>query len=1692
MKKIAIITILLLSILEGYTQARQRYRIRIDDLKLRVTRNVKNRTSSNVHVRIRFSDGSEESVYDRQIRDDYNEPGFNYNVVRDKQPIGIRITGFINYSSTGDAEFAAYLPITNGCLRNGFHIYRHSGLNPSFQFNYSSKPLIYIDQPTNTTVGYDDPFRVAINFNNSPRFSSSLYNWEYQIVETGTPRRRNWLSVPNVGIVVNQQGRRVISVQPSRFLGPDVIGKRIYFRVRTCGITTRRRNPNTSENVVFYDIIPSAPHILSRTPSNPKCYDGNDGTVRLRLDRQLENGEQLSITSTNGNFPGTYVNLTRADFDPDNSILITGLKAGSYKIDLFGFYRGFNTFIGGSQHYTNVTLYNPNPIEFSVDKTDVFCYNGNDGEVRITANGGRSGRFQYVFKNVNDTSPIQESDWQNFTNTGSWPSYQATQTIGNLIEGKYKVRIRDINGCEAKDVIRNSSGAIVGLGAISEKEIEVKQPDKALKVDFTFKKEPTGFGFSDGQIVAHITGGTPLSGNRYNYTWTHEKNGIVTNWTNFTEETVAGEEGWFVTLQNGIDGNYSLTVTDANHSAATNKNGCTVINATNKLTEPEQLTVTIRRTNPISCNPSNTFGNTADDGELEAIAMGGIKFNPLIDGKYEYEYTWKKKDASGNYQIITGENGNILSNREEGEYAVNIKDKNGVIVGTYINNVLDTAQDATFNLTPPDLLTISYTKQDVFCHNGTDGAIDVTINGGTGNYTIKWSNNKDVEDIDNLTAGSYTITVTDEKGCQAQETIQIEQPDNPLKIDYQFFEPTFAGATNGWIEATVTGGTPLDSGEYTFIWKDSSGNDLQASVTSTVTSAGYVLRLTGLGEGIYNLTIQDKNYPLAIDKPNCTIIESTYALDDPEPLQAFIRINNPISCNGSNIYGDPFSDGELEVFASGGIKLQPTQNSGLSYFYTWKKETSPGVWTELTSQTTNIASGLGEGNYAVNIKDANGIVLGEYQNNVLVQEKDIIQEIKEPELLEVAIKLQHAYCIGGSDGWAEAVVKGGTAPYTYEWEDGRTTSFISDLAKGTYKLRVKDARDCNVDIEVLIEEPKQPISITFSEFATPSTKDASDGWIKAEIEGGTPTTSGTYTYYWQDESGNLLNAQTTAQFINNKFEIILNGIPKGNYFLTIEDANYTIATTKNGCTRLDEEFNLYDPIEATISVETTISCNQNNTFNNPFSDGALKVVVTGGLPFTTGAPYKYIWKKENSAGVYEDLGVNNAILSNISDGNYALNVEDSRGIVIGEYSSLNLISPTDELFTFEEPELLTVALTATEISCDAGNDGTATVEIFGGIPPYTIEWSNQQTTPTATGLIATNYVVFVTDARGCQATGNITLSPPGGIVIDTLVKNDPSCFKGNDGEISLQISGGVTPYTYAWGSGETTTSLSNLTAGNYIFTLKDANGCNAVVEFTLNDPEEITIDLGEDKVLCNGQSYLLNGAIEDANAKYEWTSDNGFSSDQSEVEITREGTYTITAISENGCVASDTVIVTYRDLNIDAELIMSSQAYVNEEVVIFNGSDHDPESFEWILPENTVVVEERANSIVVKFTEVKNYEIGLISKQGECSQATYKTIVIEEANQIIDEGDNPPPFIESFTISPNPNSGVFETYVKLADPSKIAIRIFNIQGELMKKREMEALLDEHQTQFNVSMSSGMYIVVLETPKQTQVKRMIVN
>ncbi|CAA0231371.1 Protein of unknown function precursor containing a C-terminal secretion signal. Putative adhesin [Tenacibaculum maritimum] len=1567
----------------------------------------------------------------------------------------------------------------------------HTGLWNS-KFNVKIYPILTINPPGEAN---SFPVEDDIVLTSHTGFKTSEYNWKYSF------DGYNWVDM----YAFNGAASIKLNAQEIGDFDASLNhGRTIYFKQSACGYDS---------DIVKYKIRRSAPHITSVNTTNTTCYDEKDGSVKINFDRGLEPNERLSITiedldKIEGYVDGvpTYEIVSSSSnvvLASDNSYTFNkdigkGLGKGRFRVILAGggtiAYNGdkWNTYTESPTHQATFTINKPSPVEFTATHTNVWCYGGSDGTIIIKAKGGKIlEKYKYLLRKQGDESPVLESDWVEFENlstfTGTFPNvvYEATEVITGKPAGNYTLQIKDANNCIAKEI--KKVGNVIELGREIVKEIIITEPENPLEIVFVDEKQPTAFGFSDGRIRAQITGGTSLPNGKYNFTWTHESGRKWTTFTDFVHTT----DGWYLTLENAIQGTYSLTVTDANYTDADTKKGCMIANASYTLNEPFKLNVAIEETNVISCNRKNAYDDPFSDGELTAIASGGVPFSPLIQGKYAYKYTWKKKDRSGVYQIIPNETGDTLRNQEAGEYAVNIKDANGIIIGNYRNNTLTTPTDVTYNLEEPELLKIQYTKQNVFCYQGADGAINTTITGGTGTYTTQWNTGATSENISNLEAGIYTVMVTDGRGCQVQETIEIEQPKTPIEVHYNFFEPTFAGATNGWIQATITGGTPLNDGAYTYGWTDASGNDLNAQVTAQINSNNYILTLNGIGEGTYKLTIQDKNYPSAIDDINCSIVKSEYTIKDPEVLQVAMKLVKPISCNNSNAYGDPSSDGILEAVAGGGVMLQPNENNGLPYYYTWKKETSPGVWTILTSQTTNIATGLNGGNYAVNIKDANGVVLGVYKDNVLVTPTDVTYHLEEPTLLELSFEKQDVHCYEGSDGWAKTIIKGGIAPYIIEWENKSDDVLISNLTKGAYTVAVTDSRGCQATGTVLISQPEKPISINFTAFATPTVGGVADGWVNAEIEGGTVFPNGSYTYYWQNETGEILNTQTQTDIVDGKFQIQLNNISKGIYYLTIQDANYITATSKEGCTYVEKEFVLYDPIEAIIAIEKPISCNQNNTFSNPYGDGSLRATITGGLPFSVGQDYKYTWKKKDGSGIYQDIHQNSSIVTSLSAGAYALNVEDSRGVVIGVYDSLELTSATDVLYTFREPELIALSLSATEISCDAGNDGTATVAISGGVPPYDIQWSNGQSTLKATNLIAGNHLVFVTDARGCEAAGNITIEQPGGLSIKVNTKN-PTCYNSSDGAISLDIIGGVPPYTYSWSSGEQTTNLTGLHEGRYIFSLTDANGCKVFEEVKLENPAPITIDLGADKTLCKGQEYVLDASIDVPNVTYEWTSENGFVSDEALITVTEEGTYTVTVTSSLGCIGTDSVAVIYSDRQIAAEFLMSSQAYINEDVVVFHTSNPAPESFEWVFSEGVTIIEEKENTVVMRFAEKGTYKVGLLTNVGDCVQELYKNIVIEENTELPNLGDTKTPFIEAFNISPSPNTGNFKTKVSLAEPSAISLRFFNTQGEFIKQHKPIEVLEEYDIPFNMNLASGMYILVLETAKQTQVKRMIVK
>jgi hypothetical protein len=222
--------------------------------------------------------------------------------------------------------------------------------------------------------------------------------------------------------------------------------------------------------------------------------------------------------------------------------------------------------------------------------------------------------------------------------------------------------------------------------------------------------------------------------------------------------------------------------------------------------------------------------------------------------------------------------------------------------------------------------------------------------------------------------------------------------------------------------------------------------------------------------------------------------------------------------------------------------------------------------------------------------------------------------------------------------------------------------------------------------------------------------------------------------------------------------------------------------------------------------QTNVSCNDG-------SDGSATVSVSGGT-----APYTYSWSPS---------GATTATATGLNPGYNTVTVTDAN------------LCEASHIFTITHPsQLSTSAQSQTNVSCNGGSDGSATVSVSGGSAPYTYSWSpSGGTGATATGLSPGYNTVTVKDANLCEATHVFTITHPSQLSTSAQSQTNVSCNGGSDGSATVSVLGGTHPYTYSWSpSGGTAATATGLTAESYTVTVSDANLCETTQTFTITQP----------------------------------------------------------------------------------------------------------------------------------------------------------------------------------------------------------------------------------------------------------------
>lgn len=1545
---------------------------------------------------------------------------------------------------------------------------------------------IYLPQPSlqDSYVCENDPIEL-----------SNGYHWQYQLVKT--TGITEWINFPQ-----EYQGRRLLYIKLNELLINESDFENLNeVRFRTGFDFEINPGDETFENYppgwlkpITYTYLPCSPELQNTEWTDETCFDKKDGSVTLTFENNVdqENGSEMRYYIIQGDPDNYNENLKEApptgqSYDevrfsppsPDNPDGLgyltptndgTGNYSGTYG-ELEGGFTDTNGIYFDSIDYFIIYQevdYTKSPVEVkSGEKTGKFTIRGpseikintievsqpecpdDSGSVIITASGGG-------YNGTNATLEYGKND-------GTDINWQDSNEFSNLSDGGYTfiIRNKDNTSCSK-----------------TSETYTIESP-----VNVTFNSSPTGFTSSDtskdGSIRVTYTGGSFADSN-----FTLQKLNTNTNsFENFTDSnltfihdtsnkqldyqklavgtyrirvsygncsavssnliitiepkpTAVGATAQQITCFNSADGSVSVTVSDfesnykyqwfldntpldtpqtssSNTQSLSNLNvgGTYVLRVgVGRLSDADfalsdnynEVTFPLDNPTQVAINTTPTPTNASCNGD----ANGSIALD--LSGGTSYQYTFDKINW-------IDFNGTTITGLSFGSYSLTIRNQNGC-----------ESQTLTVLIDQPDVLIVTEDdtlRQNVTANGGDNGAIFINEPiGGTVPYQYIWSGtlvsdgssySNNIKNIENLFAGTYSLTVTDDKGCSITlPSIEIIQP-GPLDINTPpaIITPISCfGETTGRIDAQYDG-TP----DFSFVWYNQNGDILKSSADDFIDK---------LPAGDYYYTIEDAT--------DAAMKTSTIITIDPAPD----AINATITTNGTCL---GFQTGSISFSnVTGG-----TLATGENYAYTITNNDTGDSFTN-ASPAPFTFDALQAGTYTVIVEDSNTCQF--MATNISVVTFPVINW---DEQNTITFNISES---GKTDGVISPVFTNGAPPFSYSWSGPNgfteTTKDITNLEEGVYTVTVTDTNFCTTSQSFNITEPGELV-VTLEQIGASDCNGDDSGALEAKAQGGILN----YTYQWfQSINGNDI-------VLDNEDSFLITDLPPGAYFARVTDAN--------GVVKSSNTIQIVEPdiLEATLISKTDVLCNGEQT-------GAIEITVVGGTE-----PYELYWNQE--------LSTQN--LNNLPAGQYSFLVVDA-----------NDCSDTLEV-TIDGPAnpLAIENLIVTNASEYQATDGSIALEIIGGAPDYTIIWTrlsdnsiiSDQTT--ITNLTADAYQISITDTNGCFLTEVYTITQPD-IVEETIIA--PSCTGGDDGSISLLVNKGNGNFTYSWSTGSTSNSITNLISGDYTVTITGFDE-PLTRTYTIDDPLPIAIDLGGDRVLCKDQTLELDATVENPNAVYTWTSDNGFTSNSPNVVLFESGTYTLTIENENGCTATSAIIVEVVEQEISAEFAASSQVYVDEKLILVDISYPLPDSMEWIIPENATVINSSTDEAEIRFDTPGEYEVGIITQRGPCTDIQTKKVIVVANDPTVTQQDteNGNKLVEDFLIYPNPTTGKFNAKVTLTEKGNISIKIFSLTNNTLIASQNQRGLAIYDIPFNISnMPAGVYAVLLETPYGNTLRKVIMK
>lgn len=764
--------------------------------------------------------------------------------------------------------------------------------------------------------------------------------------------------------------------------------------------------------------------------------------------------------------------------------------------------------------------------------------------------------------------------------------------------------------------------------------------------------------------------------------------------------------------------------------------------------------------------------------------------------------------------------------------------------------------------------------------------------------------NTDTLTYSNLRPGWYTFSIYPDNyltdSCELPKLDSVFLGVISLSINHP---STYCGRTDT-LRVTATGGSP----PYNYMW----------SHTATDSSAVAVAL-----PGTYSVTVSDQDgcgYSVTANVPGSSAINITSVNENLSPCAAGLFSTASVTATGGTApYLYVWSSGENSATASfiaqgnNWVKVLDVNGcSDTANFINTKK-----LPLTVTASKTNITcNGLHNGTASLSITDgyppyqitwSNGshafnissLNPGTYNYTVtdgINCTRTGSVTVSNPPALNTSSSTTDAIC-SDSSGSAQVTVSGGTSPFSIHWYDGDTLFSRNNLNSGYHYYTVTDANGCTKNSYAYVGSHSTING--FINYSDITCHGANDGSITLLVF----NTTGNVSYNWSNGD--------TSSSINN----------------LISDYYYVTATDEAGCQYYDYAYiNEPDPLVATVEVDFPILCNGDNTdilvdayggtgnyngdigyhyeqagtyyytvydYNGCQADTSITLTEPPALDVTVTANDATC----NSLGSIDILisgGVpgyfinNNYIngpyytISNLNQGGYNVYVEDYNGCGVSNYVTLN---------GYNSP---TTNIAVTNISCNGLNNGSVTIDVAGGNPPYQIN-GNLTNNYTASNLPAGNYNYTLTDGNGCATTLTAQVTEPAPLAAHVDTGVGIGC-NGNPALVSITATGGTPPYT---GTGN-----FNLTAGNYNYTVTDNHNCTATINFSLTNPNILSNQLNVTQPDCHDTLGVVQIATQGGRQPYQLLVDGQpygyYTSDTSVVDLDL-GPHTITITDSLGC-----------------------------------------------------------------------------------------------------------------------------------------------------------------------------------------------